>query len=179
MLIEENFRMKILLLIVTLFCSFSASGLANAKAKDSNVGLEAKKFLVHLLTKNEKKLIEYEEGQKIFSSEGKINGDIYDFLYTSSANSKSVVEIAKMDKISIKVIKQKENVVTVLFYPKKFHRAINNDVTFLENEWMKKYFACEFVIRNGELKFYYNFCFAETGGPFHSNNHTRHPPKKP
>lgn len=166
MLIEGTFKMKTFLLILTLFCSFSVAGLA--KAKESKVNVEAKKFLVHLLAKNEMKLIGYEEGKKIFSSDGKINKDIYDFLYTSTTNSKSVVEIAKMDKILIKVIKQKGNVVTILFYPKKFHQAINNDVTFLENEWMKKYFACEFVIRNGELKLYYNFCFAETDGPFQS-----------
>lgn len=167
MLIERNFKMKILLML-TLFFLFNVFGFANAKAKDSKESVEAKKFLVHLLTKNEMKLIEYEDGQKIFSSEGKLNEDIYDFLYTSTTNSKSVVEIAKIDKILIKVIKQKESIITVLFYPKKFHWAINNDVNFLENEWMKKYFACEFVNRNGELKLYYNFCFAETGGPFHS-----------
>lgn len=168
MLIKGNLKVKISLLIVTLLCSFSVPGFVSAKEKYSKVSVEAKKFLTHLLTKNEAKLIEYEDGQNIFSSEGKINGDIYDFLYTSKTNSKSVVEIAEMDKVLIKVIKQKGNVVTILFYPKKFQWVINNDLTFLEKEWMKKYFACEFVIRRGELKLHYSFCFAETGGPFHS-----------
>ncbi|MBC3832311.1 hypothetical protein H8K33_12375 [Undibacterium amnicola] len=160
--------MKISLLILTLLCSFIVSGFVGAQEKDRKVSIEARKFLAHLLSKNEAKLIEYEDEQNIFSSEGKINGDIYDFLYTSKTNSKSVVEIAEMDKVLIKVIKQKGNVVTILFYPKKFQWEINNDLTFLEKEWMKKYFACEFVIHRSKLKFHYSFCFAETGGPFHS-----------
>lgn len=130
----------------------------------------AKEFLTSLLDKDEKEIIEYMGSSKIFLTDGKINEDIQYFLYEEKNDSdgwKSITEISRLDALSIKIIEQEKNVITVLFYPKKFEASLMN-ISFLQNEWMKKYFSCEFEVINNKWEFYQSFCFAETDGPFPS-----------
>ena len=149
-------------------CQSSADGsLALAKNEQVPSLAQAEEFLGYLLVRDEKSIIKYMGDSEIFLTDGKISQDIIDFLYAGNKQGgwKSVLEIAKLDKVSIKLIKQKNNVITVLFYPRKYSNQMN-DLSFLENEWMKKYFACEFEIINGTWEFYQNVCFAETDGPY-------------
>ncbi len=158
--------MKIILLVMSLLSGSIFPNLVNAKTQENAITIEVNKFLGYLISRNEAKLAEFEDGNPIFSSNGKLNNDIYNFLYKPNSPSKSTIEITKLDRLKIKIVKQSDNVITVLFYPKKYHWSINRDPAFLERQWMKKYFACEFKVLGDKLKLFHNFCFAETDGPF-------------
>ncbi|WMW78917.1 hypothetical protein RF679_09580 [Undibacterium cyanobacteriorum] len=161
--------MKAIIVFAISFFTLVFTNSAEAKANERNLHAQVNQFLVYLLTKNEGKLAAYEVGERTFSSKGKLDSEIYDFLYKSEpapSEWKSIIEIAKMDKLQVKLIKQDDGSIFVLFFPEKYRRSVNSDVTFLEEQWMKKYFACQFDLHGGKIKLKYNFCFADTDGPF-------------
>lgn len=151
---------------ILLYLSFLAFITPVAAGPNGSHTSQAKSFLESLLAKNEEKLIEFTGHRERFFSGSKLNSDFYDFLYKPEPGRNSVVEIANLDKILVKIVKQKNGKIIVLYYPQKYSRQVNNDVKFLQQEWMNKYFACEFTVRGAKLILEQNFCFAETDGPF-------------
>lgn len=141
-----------------------------ASGSERTVQAEAQKFLTALLSKDERALIAFEGDERVFSDGIRLNRDIYDYLYRPKGDkTKSVLDIAMMGKISIKVIPQPDNSFIAVFYPQKFKRRVDTSVTFLKTQWMEKYFACAFRWSNGKIVLHQNFCFAETDGPFPEN----------
>jgi hypothetical protein len=125
-------------------------------------------FVEALLNKKEDKLVvEYLDNSKSFTNEGKLNSDIYSFLYNSnrSIGKKSVLDIASSVDYKFKVIWQSESIFTLLITKSKYYSGFDN-VEFLENKWMDEYIACEFILKDSRILLYQNVCFAETGGPF-------------
>jgi len=152
-------------IVLAVFLNFALFG--SASGSDRAVQAEAQKFLTALLSKDERALIAFEGDEEVFSDGVHLNEDIVDFLYGRKGDkTKSLLDIARMGKISIKVIQQPDNYFIVLFYPHKFKKRVDFSVTFIETQWMKKYFACAFRWANGQLVLHHNFCFAETDGPF-------------
>ena len=128
---------------------------------------KARVFLEHLLARDEESIVKYLGKSRAFHSGDKLNQEIYDFLYRRKMGEewKSVLEIASLGSLGIKIVPQGSNVITVLYFPTRFQTEIE-DERFLVNEWMKKYFACEFEAVGDGWEFYQNVCFAETDGPF-------------
>lgn len=166
MLIGKSNIFARLLTICTTALIFSCS----AAVSDSSLDLdkEIDTFVKVLVEKDEAKLVtDYLTSSASFSKEGKLNSEIYDFLYKADANGKkkSVNEIVSLGDYKTKVIWQKNNVFTLLIAKAIDFKSLET-LEFLENSWMINYISCEFVIKSGKLTFYQNVCFAETGGPF-------------
>lgn len=156
--------MRLMHIVLAVFLIFFLFGSASGSNRTDQA--EAQKFLSALLSKDERKLIVFEGDEQAFSDGTRLNRDIYDFLYRQGSKTKSVLDIARMGRISIKILQQPDNSFIAVFYPHSFKRRVDTSVTFLETQWMEKYFACAFRWSNGRLVLHQNFCFAETDGPF-------------
>lgn len=154
--------MKYILLCLGLLTYFSS---AAAPLEDWQE-LEARRFLKYVLEKNERELIKFAEPSGRYFKGTRLKGEIFTFLYSSQGQWRSVNDIAKMGKLLVKIVKQDDGRIIVIYYPQKYYLPVNADVRFLESEWMRKYFACEFEVRDRRLLLGENFCFAETDGPF-------------
>ena len=141
---------------------------AGNSASGLKLGYEIDTFVKALIEKNENLLVsDYLESSKSFSTQGKLNTDIYNFLYMSDQKNgtKAVTEIVTINNYKTKVIWQSDDVLTLLITNSNNYSQFNS-IKFLENSWMKEYIACEFIVKENKLVFYQNVCFAETGGPF-------------
>lgn len=149
-----------MLMLISSSCSLADESDAYLKGK-------ARDFLTALLSIDEETLAtKYASNSKSFTKEGKLNREIYSFLYDDKDGEYlPVTKIVSSSDAYIKVIPQGQERYIALFMREKL-RENASSISFLENEWMKKYFACEFELANGELTFYQNICFAESGGPF-------------
>jgi hypothetical protein len=157
---------SIFLSLLTIVLIFSC----NATTSNSKQNLDAKiyTFVKALVEKDEAKLVTYYlASSNTFSKNGKLNPDIYNFLYKSGDNSKqkAVNDIVAINDFKTKIIWQKADVFTLLIAKSKDIEKFES-LNFLENYWMISYIACEFIVVDGKLEFYQNVCFAETGGPF-------------
>lgn len=158
-----KFKYSLLTLLLLLSsCSWTVK-------KDISLKEKVNEFLTILIQKDEQTLVsKYASGSASFSQNGKLNPDIYRFLYENKdENYRPVTNIVDQDDYYIKVIPQANGSYIALFTKNKYKEQASSTY-FLENEWMKKYFACEFELVEGELSFKHNICFAETGGPFQS-----------
>lgn len=156
------------IVILSLSLCIAASSLAKGSECNQRLVDETRNFALHLLDRNEHVLVKkYASSAPSFTTDGKLNQDIHDFLYNQHASEgwSSVQDIVTPEDMAIKLISQKGNVVTALFFKEQYEEDAN-DIEFLRNEWMKKYFACEFEVVGDNLFFYQNICFAETDGPF-------------
>lgn len=157
--------MRLIHVVLAVFLNFVPFG--SASGSDRAVQAEAQKFLSALLSRDERALIAFGDDEQVFSDGVRLNQDIADFLYRRTGEkNKSVLDIARMGRISIKVIPQPDSSFIALFYPNKFKKRVDTSVTFLQTQWMERYFACAFRWSNGQLVLHQNFCFAETDGPF-------------
>ena len=154
-------------IFLTLFFVFSCSSVADQKKVVEKKSVE---FLSSLLLKDEKVLAsKYATGSRTFTQDNKLNPEIFSFLYGEKLDGFfNVTSIVDTGDLHIEVVPQRDERYIVLFTKLKYKDDISN-MSFLENQWMKKYFACEFELINDELVFYSNICFAETGGPFPSD----------
>jgi hypothetical protein len=123
----------------------------------------AEVFLRALLAQDEHSLRAY-DGNVFFNSEGLLP-EIKDFLYKSKGEWRSVIEISGLGELRPIIVPQKSGAIIVLYVPSVYESQVSN-AAFLSAEWMKKYFACQFVVQNNGWKLYENFCFAETDGPY-------------
>lgn len=148
----------------------SASQPATVEGHDklSQQTIVANKFKDALLTRDYDVLRDFSGvGDTVFFDGDKLDKDIYDFLYTerSSIDGGSIIKISKSPLIT-RIIPQKNGVFTAIYIQRKYQEQWK-DQYFLESQWMKSYFACEFIWNGERYLLYQNFCFAETGGPFH------------
>lgn len=155
--------MKSGLRMLGLVCALVFNGAAMAQVQERQA---VRTFLNALFARDEVRLLAFTQSERVSSSAGKLDPYVYDFLYKPRPGSKTVLEIAKIDKLLFKIFRQPDDTFIVIFYPKKYHWNVNNDVKFLETQWLEKYFACWFELREGKLRLHANFCFAETDGPF-------------
>jgi hypothetical protein len=102
----------------------------------------ATQFLKALLARDERSLRPYGPG---FFENGKLNQTTRGFLYTPDPAHKkhSVNQIAADGDLQIVLLHQKAKIVTVIYVPKKYKPGLKKQ-SFLEDEWMNKYFVCEF-----------------------------------
>jgi hypothetical protein len=152
-----------------IFSLFILSG-CEAQSASQSVVIQAKvdEFILDLLDRNEEKLVKkYLESSPNFSLNGKLTKDIANFLYNTDSKSgmQSVLNIVSKNNFRAKIIWQKEDKFTVVVIDESKYDKLN-ELSFLENEWMKQYFACEFILRGDLILLYQNVCFAETDGPF-------------
>ena len=156
---------KTFALFLTLFvCACQATD----SKQDSALQGKMDQFVVALLDRNEEYLVEkYLKSSPTFSSNGKFTKEIAYFLYGKDDKSgkKSVLDLFSRDNFKTKIIWQKDNVFTLIVVHEKDYNKLD-DLRFLEQEWMKQFLACEFILKDGNIVLYQNVCFAETGGPF-------------
>lgn len=128
----------------------------------------------HLLNSLQKKdfqsLRNFARGsEEKFFNEKMLRKEIYNFIYHSQAAVYLGIKNyndKKNDTIRAKYIPQEKERYILIFYLESDESKLLN-IKFLEEQWMKKYIACDLIkSQEGELIFYENFCFAETGGPF-------------
>jgi hypothetical protein len=131
----------------------------------SAMQLTAERFLKALLSQDEKVLFEYGGGGDIFFKAGKLLPAISDFLYHPDGDWLAVTSIAELGPLEAVVVPQQDHIFVILYVPKQYRENIT-DSTFLSSQWMKKYFACQFVQSQSGFRLYENFCFAETDGPY-------------
>ncbi|GAA0586307.1 hypothetical protein [Rhizomicrobium electricum] len=124
----------------------------------------AKAFLTALLSRDERTLRSF--GAAFFEG-GKLDKETNDFLYKADPKHKkrSIAQIAADGDLEIVLVRQRAGIVTVIYVPKQY-RAGAMKMSFLEQEWMNKYFACEFDTTKPHWVLHYNFCFSETDGPY-------------
>ena len=143
---------------------------STAKEPRLILGEEIGRFIKALVEKNETVLVkEYLESSENFTHQGRLNDNIYRFLYYGNTvlKTKPVGEIFSLDDYRVKIIWQNDAIITLLISSANNFPHLEG-VGFLEKRWMKDYVACEFIIKDDKLVFYQNVCFAETGGPFHA-----------
>lgn len=160
---------KIISLVLgTLALVACASFSPDAGGAPSSMNAEVRNFVDALIRKDETELsARYLNHASSFTENGKLNRDIYDFLFTSDPGTgkQSVQEIIGSGEYVLKVIPQSSAVYTVLIAPVRNKEKLNN-LSFLRSAWMVEYVACEFEVSRGKIFLYQNVCFAETGGPF-------------
>ncbi len=166
-------RSALIAVAVGVFCVLSTVQGATPKenggatigksATDSDVAV-AKAFLAALLSRDERTLRSFGQG---FFEGGNLDKETNDFLYKADPKHKkrSVVQIAAEGDLEVVLVRQKAGIVTVIYVPKQ-HRAGVKKMSFLQQEWMNKYFACEFDTTKPQWVLHYNFCFSETDGPY-------------
>lgn len=145
-----------------------ASHSTDAGRAPISINAEARDFVDALIRKDEAELsARYLNNAPSFTKHGKLNRDIYDFLFTSDPNTgkQSVQEIIGSGEYVLKIIPQSSAVYTVLIAPVRNKERLNN-LSFLRSAWMVEYIACEFEVSRGKISLYQNVCFAETDGPF-------------
>ena len=160
-----NFRRTII-----LFTSLFFVGGCNATDSSEHLLLDEKvdNFIIHLLARDEEYIVKnYLDSSPTFSNNGRLTKAVASFLYESdsSIGKKSIQDVTSKREFSKKIIWQNKQTFTVIVTDKGDFNNLSN-LTFLESEWMKKYFACEFVVKDDSILLYQNVCFAETGGPF-------------
>lgn len=124
-------------------------------------------FLSALLARDHVAMRRYVADESRFFGSNGLQEDIAKFLYVSKGNKKSVLDIAALGRIEYKFIPQADGRVLVLFFPAQDRKLIDGDLGYLKKRWMDRYFACEFESSAKIFAMADNFCFAETGGPFH------------
>lgn len=125
-------------------------------------------FVINLLSRNEVFIVEnYLESSPSFSENNHFTKDVAKFLYESNSESgtSSVLDIVTENNFAIKILWQSEIIFTAIVVSRDNFKELN-DLNFLQHEWMRKYFACEFIVKDDAVLLYQNVCFAETGGPF-------------
>jgi hypothetical protein len=96
------------------------------------------------------------------------DSEIEEFLFRDAGDWLSVTSIAKIAPLEIVIVYQSDVQFLALYVPKSSMKSVKSD-EFLQTQWMKKYFACQFKKTAGSWKLYMNFCFAETDGPYPSD----------
>jgi hypothetical protein len=143
-----------------------ASGnMAGLAGVDSEQERKALTFVRALLSKDLHSLKKYGVTDEFFMPSGKLRPEIHDFLYGKIPGWRSAREIAEDGKLTAVVVPQDDNQVIVIYVSKERKERLK-DIEFLQSEWMKQYFACQFDTREDPWKLHMNFCFAETDGPY-------------
>lgn len=137
--------------------------MANGDLSDKK---QAEVFLGYLLQNDQEKLLSYTQDPALYATDGKLHQQINDFLYLSRNGMRAVIDIARMGDLKTRLVYQPDNRITVIYVPSRYEAELSKE-EFLQAEWMRKYFACEFYAHEGGWKLANNFCFAETDGPFH------------
>ena len=148
------------------YFSLATQGLSQSKQTVSDtqaVLRDAEKFLGALLAQDQEALRAY-DGSVFFDSNG-IRPEIRDFLYESKGEWRSIIEISRLGEIRPVVVPQGNGTIIVLYVPSIYESEVSN-AGFLSEQWMKKYFACHFILEGSHWMLYENFCFAETDGPY-------------
>ncbi len=80
-------------------------------------------------------------------------------------DGKTIYEITMSEEIFQIGLLQPDGTFIVIYLPKSQVSAMGSP-GFFENQWMKKYFACEFGKVEGVWKLVKNLCFYGSGGPY-------------
>lgn len=152
-------------LFIKAILFFSLINITQAKETE-NINEEIiKNFIFVILDKDEEKISEkYLQNSPTFTENGLLKSEIRNFLYGDKGNN-GITSIAKKSDIHFKIIHQRENIYLILVTSKNRKDKLE-DYSYLQEEWMKSYFACEINLKNEEISFHENVCFSETGGPF-------------
>jgi hypothetical protein len=128
----------------------------------------ASSFIEALLRKDYAALRPYAggDGSGFFVGE-RLDPEIESFLYQDdpASGTRSASQIVGAEGYRFKIIPQEDQVFTVLYVRSEDFPNLES-AEFLEAEWMKRYFACEFIADGARYRLHQNFCFAETDGPF-------------
>jgi len=166
-MLEKYFSLnKTFAFFLTLFFVHSCQAL-DSKQNNALQG-DMNQFVLAMLDRNEEYLVEeYLKSSPTFSSNEKFTKEIAYFLYGRDAKSgkKSVLDFFSRDNFKTKIIWQKDNVFTLIVVHEKNYNKLD-ELSFLQQEWMKQFLACEFVLKDEGIVLYQNVCFAETDGPF-------------
>jgi hypothetical protein len=146
------------------------SGVARPIYMDSAQSqLTAKRFLVSVLSRQYEVLKEFDPTGDTYFEHGHLREEIEKFLYEDHGAWKSVKAIVGNDSLSFYVLPHGDGVYTVLYFPSRY-RAQMKSYKFLKKNWMKRYFACQFIAKDGKWFLHENFCFFETDGPYYSGD---------
>lgn len=163
---EERPFTQILLFLLVIWLSepcYSA-----VKSHEPVVLREVNEFVLALLGRDEEHVVkEYLRSSPTFSVDGKFTRNISNFLYEQDAGSgkKSILDFVSKVNFRTKLIWQSNRVFTLIITSEEHYGQLN-ELSFLQNQWMKKYLACEFVLVEERIELFQSVCFAETGGPF-------------
>lgn len=139
-----------------------ASNSKNEVAK-RDVNSAALEILTAILNRNQEKLAGFTEEPELFFENQKLSSEVFNFLYQNDNLTGIHLSI---DDFTIKTLPQGNNIYIVLYAQKNESRNFD-DMQFLKQEWMKRYFACGIhLAADGRVFLHENFCFAETDGPF-------------
>ena len=164
-----RFLVSLLGLTFATSCSAADAELSTVSTKEDATSHEvvAREFLEALMTHDVGAL-------KSFASEfgggqqHQLDPEIEEFLFRDAGDWLSVTSIAEIAPLEIVIVYQNDVQFLALYVPKSSMRSVTSD-EFLQTQWMKKYFACQFKKTAGSWKLYMNFCFAETDGPYPSD----------
>lgn len=147
---------------------------AAAPAAASSDLQQAKAFLDALKARDYAKLRTYDAaGDDFFNPDGSMRDDIDTALYGAMGSDTPgpIPAMAAQGDFKIQPVERSADagegrVVAVMYMSKAFtpDRAAKD---FWDREWMKSYFACEFNVKDGRWTLRQNFCFADSGAPYH------------
>lgn len=139
-----------------------------ADEKSSPVEAQARALLNALISKDDAGLQSRAVDTSKFFAGGKLRTGVEDFLYKNRGEGRSILEIARLGKTQVKLIPRSSDRYIAIYFPTQDANLVNGNPAYLKEQWMKRYFACEFSVVNGAAKLADHFCFAETSGPFAS-----------
>ena len=106
-----------------------------------------------------------------YRSDEKVMAEVKGFFWDGEwirwaiQDGKTIYEIAMSEDLVPIGLRQLDGTYLVIYMPKS-QVSVMDSPGFLENQWMKKYFACEFGEVEGVWKLVKNLCFYGSGGPY-------------
>ena len=106
-----------------------------------------------------------------YQGDEEVMADLRDFFWDGEwikrnfPDGKTIYEIAMSEEIFQIGLLQPDSTFIVIYMPKSQISGMGSP-GFFENQWMKKYFACEFGKVEGVWKLVKNLCFYGSGGPY-------------
>lgn len=129
-------------------------------------------FLQELRAKNYPALSDYVTDPQRFFVEDKLQPSLQDFVYGGdggfivSKGFSPLITILEMGPYVVRTSEPASGAVIFHVIPMIYaHEA--DGIDFYKDEWMRKYFACEFSSVDSRWQMRLNFCFGDSGGPYH------------
>lgn len=127
-------------------------------------------FIGAVRERNYEEIARYVLPRERFFNDGALKEDIDRFVYDGGwvrrfdPEGRSVIEVVSIGPYEISSVEQADGKITFYLVPEIYSEEADQGV-FFNDQWMKKYIACEFWPVGGEYKMLQSFCFAESGGP--------------
>lgn len=130
-------------------------------------------FLEHVVARDAQKLASYFESPACCLVDGELDEAAYALAYGPGGAARGldhpwipIVEILGLGPYSVEVKIDSPSYVLFVVVPDIYaHETESKD--FWYDQFMIKYFACDFDFKDGRYVLSTMFCFSETGGPWH------------